>query len=231
MNRSTRRARIYAAASAALLVLAVIAVVIAVRAQRQAPSPPKAAASPVDVVPTTPDRTSTATTSPSTSHAAVRGPILARSVPVHLAIPAIHVSSSVQKLGLAADGSVQVPPLGRDSHAGWYTGSPTPGQLGPSVVLGHIDSAAYGPGVFFRLGDLRQRDRIDVTLADKTVAVFEVERVVEYSKKRFPTLDVYGNLDHAGLRLITCGGTFDPTSRNYADNIVAYASLVSSHHA
>ena len=124
---------------------------------------------------------------------------------------------------------MQVPPLGRDSHAGWYKNSPTPGQLGPSLMLGHIDSAAYGPGVFFRLGDLRQRDRVMVTLADRTVAVFEIERVAEYPKAHFPTLQVYGNLDHAGLRLITCGGKFDPSVRSYDDNIVVYASLISSH--
>jgi sortase (surface protein transpeptidase) len=158
-----------------------------------------------------------------------RGPVLARSLPLRLAIPAIGVQTTVQQLGLDPDGSVQVPPLGRDSHAGWYKYSPTPGELGPSVILGHIDSAAYGPGVFFRLGDLRQRDRISITLADHTVAVFEVERVVEYRKTKFPTLAVYGNTDHAALRLITCGGTFDPARHSYESDIVAYAALVSSH--
>ena len=100
-----------------------------------------------------------------------------------------------------------------------------------STIIGHVDSAAYGPGVFFRLGALRQRDKISVTRADGVVAVFEVERVVEYPKAEFPTEAVYGNLDHAGLRLITCGGVFDPSIRSYESNIVVYASLVSSHRA
>ena len=85
--------------------------------------------------------------------------------------------------------------------------------------------------MFFRLGALRQRDSISVTRADGVVAVFRVERVVEYPKARFPTQEVYGNIDHAGLRLITCGGTFDTSKRSYTDNIVVYAALVSTHKA
>ncbi|WP_241895845.1 class F sortase [Jatrophihabitans sp. GAS493] len=137
----------------------------------------------------------------------------------------------MQQLGLASDGSVQVPPLGRDSHAGWYKYSPTPGQVGPAILLGHVDSAKYGPGVFFKLGNLRQREQVSITRADNTVAVFAIERVVEYPKAHFPTYEVYGNLDHAGLRLITCGGRFDPKAKSYEDNIVVYASLISSHPA
>jgi hypothetical protein len=85
--------------------------------------------------------------------------------------------------------------------------------------------------VFFRLGGLRQRDSISITRSDGTIAVFKVERVVEYAKAKFPTQAVYGNLDHAGLRLITCGGIFDPAIRSYESNIVVYASLVSTHKA
>ncbi len=230
MSNHARRARIYGAVGVVLLAVAALALIVGWRAQQQAPRPPASAASPVQVVPST---SSPASPKPSNSPSApaTRGPLLDRSIPVRLDIPAIGVSTTVQQLGLASDGSVQVPPLGRDSHAGWYKHSPTPGQLGPSILLGHIDSAKYGPGVFFRLGNLRQRQRVLVTRADHTVAVFEIERVVEYPKARFPTLQVYGNLDHAGLRLITCGGRFDPSARSYQDNIVAYASLVSSHPA
>jgi hypothetical protein len=233
MSSPARRARILSVAGGVLLVAALIALVIAWRAQRDAPKPPASAASPVAVIPSTPPHNSAARPTKPVSVQApstvTRGPILARSKPVHLSIPAIGVSTTVQQLGLASDGSVQVPPLGRDSHAGWYEGSPTPGQIGPSILLGHIDSAEYGPGVFFKLGELRQRDLVSVTRADHTVAVFEIERVVEYPKAHFPTFAVYGNLDHAGLRLITCGGRFDPDAKSYEDNIVVYASLISSH--
>lgn len=170
-----------------------------------------------------------APTSPAVSPTpATVGPILARSLPTHLAIPAIGVDSDLIQLGLNPDGSVQTPPFEPVSHAGWYTGSPTPGQLGPSVILGHIDSAKYGPGVFFKLGALHKGDTIAVTRADRTVATFRVDAVAEYPKSHFPTTTVYGNTDHAALRLITCGGQFNFSERSYEDNIVAFASLVSS---
>lgn len=215
------------------LLAGVLAVIVAVRAQQSAPQPPASAASfvPVTTRPPAPGPTPPPSSAHPRPSPTVHGPTLARSVPTHLDIPAIGVHSPLPGLGLAADGTVQVPPLGCHSHAGWYKYSPTPGQEGPAIILGHIDSAACGPGVFFHLGDLRQRDTVSITLADHTVAVFAVERVVEYRKAHFPTLAVYGNTDHAALRLITCGGKFDPSKRSYESNIVAYAALVSSHPA
>jgi sortase (surface protein transpeptidase) len=223
---------------AVLLVAGVIAVVIAVRAQKSAPQPPDSAATPVKVIPshgsTGPGATTGTGTRPAPSASnqpTTRGPILSRSVPVRLRIPAINVDSTLKKIGLNDDGEIATPPLVRDSHAYWLTVSPTPGQLGPATIIGHVDSAAYGPGVFFELGDMRQRDKIYLTRADGTVATFEVERVVEYSKADFPTHKVYGNIDHAGLRLITCGGTFNRAVGSYESNIVVYAALVSAHHS
>ncbi|HEU5007500.1 MAG TPA: class F sortase [Jatrophihabitantaceae bacterium] len=228
------RTRVLGAVGAVLLVAGVIAIVVAARAQRSAPQPPASAARAVSVIPTDP-AASTDPGSPSpqgdSSSPATRGPILPRSRPVHLSVPAIGVDSDLKQIGLNAKREIQTPPLVRDSHAYWLTVSPTPGELGPATIIGHVDSAAYGPGVFFRLGALRQRDTISVTRADGVVAVFEVERVVEYPKAKFPTQAVYGNLDHAGLRLITCGGIFDPSIRSYESNIVVYASLVSTHRA
>ena len=135
------------------------------------------------------------------------------------------------QLGTNPDGTVEVPPLEKNSRTGWFTGSPTPGQLGPSVVLGHVDSKEYGPGIFFELGALKPADTISVNRADGTVAVFSIDKVAQYPKDSFPTIEVYGNTDHAALRLITCGGNFDSSTRNYLDNIIAYASLVSTHPA
>jgi sortase (surface protein transpeptidase) len=156
------------------------------------------------------------------------GPVLSRSVPVRLEVPELDIRSDLLQLGLNADQSLQVPPLAKNSPAGWYKYSPTPGQLGPSVLLGHVDSAEYGPGVFFKLGALRPGSTVRVTRADRTTAVFRVDRVVSYPKDDFPTLEVYGNTDSAQLRLITCGGEFDPDSGHYENNIVAFATLVSS---
>ena len=163
---------------------------------------------------------------------ATKGPILPGSVPVSLSIPALNVTSSLLQLGLNPDGTVAVPDLNDpDSKAGWYKYSPTPGSLGPAIILGHIDSAKYGPGVFYHLGDLQPGNLIDITRGDGTVAVFRVDGVRSYPKNDFPTPTVYGNLDYAGLRLITCGGVFDPDAHSYESNIVAFASLVSSHRA
>ena len=98
--------------------------------------------------------------------------------------------------------------------------------MGPAVVLGHVDSAEWGPGVFFDLGALRPGDEITVTREDGSAAVFAVDRVERHRKDDFPTIEVYGNTDDAQLRLITCGGAFDPDARSYEDNVVAFASLV-----
>jgi hypothetical protein len=161
-----------------------------------------------------------------------KGLILQSSPPISLSIPTIGVKSALLDLGLNQDGTVQVPSLtDPDSKAGWYRNSPTPGSVGPAIILGHIDSKQFGPGVFYELGTLKPGQEIDVTRQDRTVAVFRVDGVRSYPKNMFPTKDVYGNIDHAGLRLITCGGTFDPSKHSYESNIVAYASLVSSHQA
>jgi hypothetical protein len=160
----------------------------------------------------------------------VAGPVVAASAPVAIAIPAIAVNSGLQPLGLNPDGTLQVPQPGPlYNEAAWYKYSPTPGQPGPSVIEGHIDSAADGPSVFFRLGALKPGDQIDVTLADRTVAVFTVTGVRQYPKDAFPTATVYGNTDFAALRLVTCGGAFDSVTRSYKANTVVFAALTSSH--
>ena len=220
------RGRAPAVLAAVLLVAGATLVIGALHYQQHPPQPPAAAA-----VPTT---ATAKTQSPSAGGRAATRPtglVLTASRPIRLDIPAIGVHSDLLQLGLNPDQSVQVPPLSRDSKAGWYRYSPTPGQRGPSVLLGHVDSARYGPGVFFELGALRPGDQVSVTRADHRVAVFRVDRVVSYPKDHFPTLAVYGNTSNAALRLITCGGRFDFSTRNYQSNIVAYASLVTSHPA
>ncbi|XVQ07094.1 class F sortase [Spirillospora sp. CA-255316] len=150
-------------------------------------------------------------------------PALTRSVPVRVDVPSIGVRAPLTRLGLEPDGSVQVPAADRPGEAGWYEGGPTPGERGPAVLLGHVDSAK-GAAVFYDLGRLRPGQRVEVGRADGRVAVFTVESVERVSKDRFPTQRVYGPLGHAGLRLVTCGGAFDETRRSYRDNIIVYAS-------
>jgi len=126
-------------------------------------------------------------------------------------------------LDLEADRTLEVPPGA--TPAGWYVGSPAPGQLGPAVLAGHVD---YGgaAGVFAQLHLLRPGSELTVTRADGSEAVFRVSRVDRVDKDAFPTDAVYGDLDHAGLRLITCGGRFSRAARSYDDNVIAYAELV-----
>lgn len=147
-------------------------------------------------------------------------------------IPAIGVHSRLQYLGLARDGTLEVPAPGPlYDQAAWYKYSPTPGSLGPAIISGHVDSIKDGPSVFFKLGDLRPGDDVMVTRADGVVANFTVDGVRAYPKDRFPTQLVYGNTDHAALRLLTCSGPFDRVSGHYVDNVVVFASLVAPRQA
>ena len=157
-----------------------------------------------------------------------RGPSLARSVPVSVRIPAIGVSSRLLHLGLNPDGTVAVPSIQTSAGlAAWYKYSATPGQIGSSVIEGHVDSTR-GPAVFFRLGALRPGNTIEVTLADGVTAVFRVTGVREYAKSRFPARTIYGAPGFAALRLITCGGAFDDATGHYLSSTVVFASLDSS---
>jgi len=145
-------------------------------------------------------------------------------LPVALTIPDIGVRTRLVHLGLTASGALQVPPT--TAVAGWYAGSSRPGAIGPAVIAGHIDSYV-GPGVFFRLSQLRPGDRVYVRRADGTLAVFRVTAVRSYAKDHFPSGAVYGPTPDAELRLITCGGTFDPQLGSYLSNTVVYAVQVS----
>lgn len=152
------------------------------------------------------------------------GPVLSRSLPVRLDIASIGVHTSLLQLSLNPDGSLQVP--WRPLLAGWFSHSPTPGQVGPSVIAGHVDSWQTGPAVFYRLGSLAPGNPVVVTRADGSRATFLVDGVREYPKDHFPTGPVYGNTDRAELRLITCGD-WNASRQEYDGNIVAFAHLVS----
>jgi sortase (surface protein transpeptidase) len=142
--------------------------------------------------------------------------------PVSVEIPAIGVRSRLIHLGLTASGTLQVPPTA--AIAGWYTGSPRPGQTGAAVIVGHIDSRS-GPGVFFRLRLMRPGELVYVKRANGSLAVFRVTAVRTYLKARFPTSAVYGAVPNSQLRLITCGGAFDQVTGHYLSNVIVFATL------
>jgi len=140
--------------------------------------------------------------------------------PVRVEIPAIGVSASIDPLGLRANGELDVP--NRFERVGWWSGGATPGDQGPGVLAGHVDSRR-GPAIFFRLGELKPGDEVTVSGADGTTDVFTVERMSTHAKDEFPTAEVYGPTERPTLRLVTCTGRFDRSRREYEDNLVVYA--------
>jgi hypothetical protein len=141
-------------------------------------------------------------------------------LPVRLRIPALHVNSRLTDLGLQRDGAIQVPAT--TSVAGWYDRGPRPGQAGPAVILGHVDSTR-GPGIFFDLYRVRAGSLIEVDRADGSTATFRITKVSKVAKTRFPTDLVYAPTLDPTLRLVTCGGSFDTARGSYRDNIIAFA--------
>lgn len=149
---------------------------------------------------------------------------MAASKPVQIRIPSIGVEAPFEApLGVNADKTIAVP----ESYetVGWYKYSPTPGVLGPSVVLGHVDSYR-GPAVFFNLKKLSNGDRIFIDREDGSTATFVVESLERHEQEDFPTEKVYSDLDYAGLRLITCTGTYNHSILEYTHNLIVFARLI-----
>ena len=154
----------------------------------------------------------------------IESPIMNYSEPIKLSIPRINLNTDFEApLGINANKEVE-PPKSFD-HVGWYKYSPPPGSLGPSVVLGHVDSK-NGPAIFFSLGQLEIGDDIFIDRSDGSVVHFKVDFLERYEQKEFPTEKVYGNINHAGLRLVTCSGIYLRGQQRYTHNLVVYASLV-----
>ncbi|MFC4904031.1 class F sortase [Kocuria sp. CNJ-770] len=237
-----RRGRL-APAAAALLLLLLSGCAAEAPAQPTAPSPTASAtssprsspAAPADEPAGPPVRSSpssvaapSAPPAPGAEAAPVPAPgpvALAASAPVSVRIPSAGGFSELLHLGLRADGSLEVPPTHPGAPASWYTGSPTPGERGPAVLLGHVNATDGGPGVFAGLRGLVPGDRIEVLREDGSTAVFAVERGEQYAKNAFPTHEVYGDTVGAELRLITCDG-YDPATGLFDDNYVVYARLL-----
>ncbi len=212
----------------------VIALVVAVRGQHSAPVPPASAYGRISAHPVlrTPGDTSavpdpTPGTGPSQAPAPAASPLmLPASPPSSIVIPAIDVHSGVISLGKDSSGALAVPQPGpNENKVAWYRDSPTPGQAGPAVLEGHVDTVS-GPSVFYRLGALRPGDTIDVTRADHSTAVFTVNAIRSYaSHSDFPTAQIFGsNLASPTLRLITCSN-FDSSIGHYVGNTVVFAHL------
>jgi sortase (surface protein transpeptidase) len=148
-----------------------------------------------------------------------------KSIPLNLKIPAIGLDANIITVGLNADGTMEVPDPNLSNSVGWYSYSPTPGEVGPSVIVGHVVDYV-GPSVFWRLQELHPGDEIAISRQDSRSALFKVDDIRQYSQEDFPTSDVYGNINYAGLRLVTCGGHYNPATGHYTLNTVVYGSFV-----
>jgi hypothetical protein len=205
----------------------VILIAVAVAAQRSAPQPPRSIGRIEPPI-------STGSAGPPTGVVRAVAPTgkqpLKASRPLAISIPSIHVHSRLLAIGLASDGTLAVPQPGPNLNtAAWYRDSPTPGQLGPSIIEGHVDSES-GPSVFFQLGRVRPGDKIHVTRADGIETTFTVDAVRDYPKISFPTRVVYGvnDLSRPELRLITCSD-FDAAIGHHTGNEVVFAHLTATH--
>ena len=152
-------------------------------------------------------------------------PAVARTAepPIALAVPALGLDTRLVGSRTGPDGALQVP--ADPSRAAWYVDGPAPGDLGPAVLVGHLDSR-QGPGVFAGLKGLHEGDELDVRRADGTTVAFAVREVATYAKRDFPTARIYAGSGAATLRIITCGGDFDAATGRYRSNTVVYADLL-----
>ncbi len=150
------------------------------------------------------------------------------SPPVLLHIDRLNLSAPFEGvMGLAEDGSVEVPE-GYDT-LGWYGYGPTPGELGPAVILGHVDSVD-GPGVFFSLGQVQEGDTVEIERADGSILTFTITGFERVEQDIFPTDRVYGSIPYAGIRLITCSGVYDKGELRYSHNLIVYGMLTDITH-
>jgi sortase (surface protein transpeptidase) len=150
---------------------------------------------------------------------------LAASAPTRVTVPSISAESSLVPTGLKQDGSLEVPPVSEPMQASWFDQSPTPGEVGPSVVLGHVNGGGQ-PGIFANLKDVVAGSQVFIDRTDGQRAVFEVSRVDTIPKDSFPTDAVYNDTANPQLRLITCGGDYDRSARSYLSNVIVYADFV-----
>lgn len=230
----TRRRRTAVVAASAGLLLAG-AGTVGWAATHQVPEPPSPVASSSSSSSSsssgaTPTRSSSSASPSSTTEAVPPSPStakpLAKSKPTSVRLPKIDVNSPIHGLGLDAEGKLTVPSGDRYDEVGWYDGSPTPGEVGPAVLEGHVTGNNQNPSVFFELGATKAGDLVEVDRADGSTATFKVTEVRKYPKADFPRIDVYGATKGPELRIITCGGTYDSSAQRHLDNVVVFAKLV-----
>jgi sortase (surface protein transpeptidase) len=165
--------------------------------------------------------------SPSNVAGLIAAASLPRSVPVSIDIPKISAHSTLLPLGRVRNRAVELPSTSTPMQAGWFSGGPTPGEIGPATIFGHV-AGDHQEGIFFRLHELVPGDLVLIKRQDGRTATFRVVHIEEASKGSFPTDAVYGDTTDAEVRLVTCGGTFDKATHSYRNDIIVYAALVAN---
>ncbi|MPY47350.1 class F sortase [Streptomyces acidicola] len=178
-----------------------------------------------DLKPQTPPPVVAPATPRATASAA--DPALPRSVPERISIPQIGVNAPFTGLSIGASGQLNPPPADDTNLVGWFRDGASPGERGSSIVVGHVDTKT-GPAVFARLEELRSGSTVRITRADGIVASFKVDSVKSFSKADFPNKRVYADASSPELRLITCGGAYNKSTREYEENVVVFAHLVAA---
>ena len=208
----------FLAVGASLCAVAVVVYYLGGHAGGKSPAPPPSPGSNALTAPI-------ASPSPSPEQRESRPvPKMPMSAPTRLVIPGLDIDTELTTVGRTRDGNIGAPDPDTPHIAAWYRLSVTPGEPGSSVIVGHVDTKR-GPAVFYRLSTLGPKDTVEVVRADGSTAVFSVDAIRVYPKAEFPSREVLAPRGRAELRLITCGGDFDPDS-GYRDNIIVYAHLV-----
>jgi hypothetical protein len=142
-----------------------------------------------------------------------------------VSLPRLGVDAPLDPVGLDPDGSMEIP---EDiQRIGWYSLGVTPGApSGTAVLSGHVDDREQGRGALFALRTMQPGDEVTVTHEDGSTAVWRVDLTTSYPKPELPIRDIFTRFGDPRLVVITCGGAFDASTRNYLDNIVVYASPV-----
>ncbi len=173
----------------------------------------------VDETPSTDSSGSTLPTSPATTGST----IYTRAIqPYRLVMPTIDVDAKIVEVGIDRAGGMEVPAVGK---VGWYKFGPLPGASGPSVLVSHV-SWDGTKGAFYSLKKVKAGDEFQVYNSDGDFATFQVDSVVTILKTKLPTEDIWNKTDQPVIRLITCGGKYDPETNHYLSNVIVYAHLV-----
>jgi sortase (surface protein transpeptidase) len=206
-----------------VLGMGVLAVVVSDDPPPRLTAPPAPAASSRTTAPAAPDRPTEAPAKPVTDTVEVAPTETTKAG--HLRLPSLDVSAPVMQVRVRSDGALEVPAL--PSQVGWWADGAAPGSGRGSVVVdGHVDSARYGPGAFFRLRDMDEGDPVEMVTADGRSFTYVVTAVRQFPKDELPSAEVFSQAVPERLVLVTCGGDFDRARRSYTDNVLVFAEPV-----